>query len=151
MKARIKKKYLVLGIAAFVAVVALYPFESTVVSEWTLEVRDVDGNLCQNMRVTESWAHYSLFLGPNGKTDDRFTDLNGLVVFPERTVRATGLRPVVVPIFAHILTIAHGSVGADGAVWASGLKDVAWLSYTPGKPLPYNMLVEECIARNHSD
>ena len=66
MKAWIKKKYLVLGIAAFVAVVALYPFESTVVSEWTLEVRDVDGNLCQNMRVTERWAQYSLFLGPNG-------------------------------------------------------------------------------------
>lgn len=151
MRVQIKKRYLVLGILAIVAVLANYPFKSTVVPEWTLEVRDVDGNLCSNMRVTESWAHYSLFLGPNGGTEDRYTDSHGLVVFPERTVRATGLRRVTVPILAHILLIAHGSVGADGAVWATGLKDVAWLSYKPGKELPFNIEVEECIARKDSD
>lgn len=151
MESRNKKKILLLGVLAIVAVLAFYPFESTVVPEWILEVRDVDGNLCSNMRVTESWAHYSLFLGPNGGTEDRYTDQNGLVVFPEKTVQAIGLRRAVVPIVAHILIIAHGSVGASGAIWASGLKDVAWLSYEPGQPLPFKMRVEECIARANSE
>lgn len=144
-----KKKYLVLGLIGFVFVLAIYPFESTVVPPWTLEVRDVSGKVCPNMRVTESWAHYSLFLGPNSSTEDLYADSNGIVRFPERTVRAIGLRRVVVPILAHILVIAHGSVGAHGAVWASGLKDVAWLSYKPGKPLPYEMRVKECIDREN--
>ncbi|MBX3298204.1 MAG: hypothetical protein KF736_01925 [Acidobacteria bacterium] len=145
------KRYWVIGSLAILALLALYPFESTVVPEWKLEVRDVNGNLCRDMRVTESHAHYSLFLGPNGGTEDQYTDSNGIVVFPEKTVRAIGLRRVVVPIIAHILIIAHGSVGPSGAVWATGLKDVAWLSYKPGKPLPYNMRVEECLPRVGSE
>jgi len=79
-------------------------------------------------------------------SEDRFTDMNGYVEFPERTVRASLLRRVVVPVIAHILVIAHGSVGADGSVSATGIKDVAWLSYKPGKPLPDRMRVEKCIS-----
>lgn len=141
-----KKKTLIIALFVLIGA-AIYPFESTVVPEWTLEVRDVNDTLCPNMKVTESWDHYSLFIDGGGNTEDRFTDQNGLVIFPERTVRAVGIRRVVVPVIAHVLLIAHGSVGANGAVWASGLKDVAWLSYKPGKPLPFKMRVEECIPR----
>ena len=50
------------------------------------------------------------------------------------------------PVIAHILVIMHGSVGASGSVSATGIKDVAWLSYELGKPLPDRMRVEQCIS-----
>ena len=141
-----KKRYLIFAITCLTVVLFLYPFESTVVPAWRLQVVDVDGNACSNMRVTEDWGHYSLYLDGWLGSDDRFTGINGYVKFPERTVRAGLLRRIVVPVIAHILVIAHGSVGASGAVWATGIKDVAWLSYKAGKPLPDRMRVEKCIS-----
>ena len=39
------------------------------------------------MRVTQSWGHYRLYLDGNDASENRFTDLNGYVQFPERTTR----------------------------------------------------------------
>ena len=141
-----KKRYLIFAISILAVALLIYPFDSTVVPAWKLQVVDVDENLCGNMRVTQSWGHYSLQLDGWLGSDDRFTDMNGYVEFPERTISASLLRRMVVPVIAHILVIAHGSVGASGAVWASGIKDVAWLSYKAGKPLPGKMRVEKCIS-----
>jgi hypothetical protein len=141
------KRYLIIAaIVCFVIILAVFPLETTVVPKWRLQVVDVSGTPCANMRVTESWGHYSLYIGGNDQTDDRITDSNGTVEFAKRTVRAGLARRLVVPVFAHVLVIAHGSVGPSGAVWASGIKDVAWLSYASGKPLPDKMRVEKCIA-----
>jgi len=38
----------------------------------------------------------------------------------------------------------HGGWDVSGAVWASGIKDVAWLSYKSGRSLPGKMRVERC-------
>jgi hypothetical protein len=141
-----KRRYLIYAISCLTVTLLIYPFESTVVPPWKLQVVDVGGNVCSNMRVTQDWGHYSLYLDGWLGSDDRFTDANGYVEFPERTVRAGILRRIVVPVIAHILVIAHGSVGASSAVWASGIKDVAWLSYKADKPLPDRMRVEKCIS-----
>ena len=50
------------------------------------------------------------------------------------------------PIVTRMATIMHGGWDVDGAVWASGIKDVAWLSYKSGKPLQDKMQVEKCIS-----
>lgn len=141
-----RKRYIIFAMSCLTVALLFYPFESTVVPAWELQVVDVSGNVCPNMRVTQSWGHYSLYLDGADESEDRFTDMNGHVEFPERTIRAIGLRRVVVPVIAHILVIAHGSVGTSGAVWASGIKEVAWLSYRAGKPLPDKMRVERCIS-----
>src|SRR5687768_706996 len=140
-----KSRYFIAAIICSIIVVMALPIESTVVPKWRVQVVDVSGSPCSNMRVTQSWGHYSLYLGGNDQADDRLTDRNGNVDFPDRMVRAGLARRLVVPVIAHILVIAHGSVGPAGAVWASGLKDVAWLSYEPGKQLPDRMRVEKCI------
>jgi hypothetical protein len=140
-----KKRYVIFATFCLTVALLLYPFESAVVPAWKLRVVDVNENVCRNMRVTQSWGHYSLYLDGRDESEDRFTDINGYVEFPERTIRASGLRRVSVPVIAYILVIAHGSVGASGAVWASGIKDVAWLSYRASKPLPDKMRVERCI------
>ena len=141
-----KKRYVIFAVLCLIVSLLFYPFESTVVPVWKLRVVDVNEDVCRNMRVTQSWGHYSLYLDGGDESEGRFTDVNGYVEFPERTIRASGLRRVVVPVIAHILVIAHGSVGASSAVWASGIKDVAWLSYRAGKQLPNIMRVEKCIS-----
>jgi hypothetical protein len=99
------------------------------------------------MRVTQSWGHYSLYPDSGGGgVNKRFTDIDGYVEFPEQQIRASLLRRVFMPIFAHMLLLAHGSVGASGAVWATGIKDVAWLNYKDSEPLPSKMRVDECIS-----
>lgn len=121
-----------------------------VIPQWKLQVVDVGGTPCSNMRVTESWGHYRLYLDGNYSSDDRFTDLNGYVQFPERTIRASLSRRIIMPIATPLATLMHGGWDVHGAVWASGIKDVAWLSYQPGASLPDKMRVEKCLSNGVS-
>ena|SRR5687768_1115148 len=98
------------------------------------------------MRVTQSSGYYRLYLDGNFSRDDRLTDLNGYAQFPERTIRASLSRRIIMPLVTRVATIMHGGWVGDGAVWASGIKDVAWLSYESGRPLPAKMRVERCIS-----
>lgn len=141
------RKNLFILALCFLIGVALYPFESQVVPEWKVRVIDVNGVSCANMPVTEMWGHYSLFLNGDFRSADRLTDSEGFAKFPERHVRAIGIRRLIMPFVTEVLTYAHGSTGVDGAVSASGLKDVAWLSYEVDQPLPDTARVEKCIAQ----
>ena len=139
-----KKKVLIVALCVLIGA-AIYPFESSVVPAWRVRVIDTEGVACENMPVTEMWGHYSLFLDGDFQSADDVTNPEGVVEFPERRVRAIGMRRVIMPIVTKVLTIAHGSTGVDGAVSTSGLKDVAWLSYKGNEPLPDIAKVEKCI------
>jgi hypothetical protein len=145
----VKKRLLIVAIICFVIIIMVVPIETTVVPKWKLQVVDVNGTACSNMRVTQSWGHYSLYTGGSpddvNSSDDLPTDTSGYVQFPERTIRASIPRRLVMPIITRIFTIMHGGGGVSGAVWASGIKDVVWLSYEGGKSLPDKMRVEKCL------
>ena len=126
----------------------LAPIETSVIPPWSVQVVDVNGAACPNMRVTQSWGHYRLYLDGNYSSDHRLTDLNGYVQFPARTIRASLYRRIIMPIVTRIATIMHGGWEVDGAVWASGIKDVAWLSYESGRSLPGKIRVEKCISND---
>ncbi|MCB1026088.1 MAG: hypothetical protein KDB79_16950 [Acidobacteria bacterium] len=141
-----KKKLLIIALCIVIAA-AIYPFESMVVPRWKVKVVDVNGKVCDNMPVTEMWGHYSLFLDGRHQSADLNSNRDGFVEFPERRVRAIGIRRLIMPVVTQILTIAHGSTGADGAVATSGLIDVAWLSYKEDLPLPDIARVKKCITK----
>ena len=138
-----KKQILVAAIGIFIAA-ALYPFESSVVPVWKIQVLDVEGKPCASMSLLQSWGHYSLFLTGGTDMEYALTDADGVVVFPERTVRASVIRRVVMPFVAEIMTLAHGSTGPSGTVHVTDLKDVAWLSYKVDQPLPNVARVGKC-------
>ena len=140
-------KQRLIGVVVCALVIALFvPIETKFLPQWRLQVADVNGVACSNMRVTQSWGHYRLYLDGNYSSDDRVTDMNGYVQFPERTIRASAARRIAMPIITRFATLMHGGWRADGAVWASGIKDVAWLSYRPGTAAPDKMRVEKCIS-----
>src|SRR6266545_5246643 len=82
---------LVLG-AAFllVAGIFLYPFQTTIVPQWSLRVVDDTGIAVRDIKVTEHWQHY--LLESEGHDDIKTTVEDGHVSFPERTIRASLLR-----------------------------------------------------------
>jgi len=98
-------------------------------------VVDQSGEPLVHEHVREIWQHYSL--EGEGHEEDRWTDENGYVVFPERKIWSPLLWRVVSTSLAAVLTLAHGGMGVD--VWVmvtrystnGGARD-----YVPGKPLP---------------
>lgn len=138
-----KKRIVVAAIGIFIAA-ALYPFESSVVPVWTIQVLDVEGKPCASMSLLQSWGHYSLFLTGGTDMEYALTDVDGVVVFPERTIRASGIRRIVMPFVAEIMTLMHGGTGPSGVVHVTDLKDVAWLSYKVDQPLPNIAKVGKC-------
>lgn len=67
-----------------------YPFQTTIVPEWSLKVVDDEGAVVRDVNVTEHWQH---FLLENSSHEDlRRVGENGAVSFPERTIRASVVR-----------------------------------------------------------
>ena len=128
------KKWLFVGLALSIAL--LLPFPTTVVPEWKIRVVDWEGKPLTDEFVRQSWTHYSLE-SCCGDIDDRWTDENGYVVFPERLIWASLLRRALFPIWARVMTIAHGSEGiaADVVVWGKDTYSES-VEYKPNQPLP---------------
>ena len=141
-----KTRRLTFVILLLVTLTIFIPIKTRMIPKWRLQVVDVNGVACPKMRVTESWGHYRLYLDGNDSIDDRLTDLNGYVEFPERFTRASLSRRIVMPMVTRVTTLMHGGWNIDGAVWGSGIKDVAWLQYKSDKPMPDRLRVEKCIS-----
>lgn len=125
------------------------PFTTVAVPEWRLTVVDVNGKHCVQNRVTQQWSHDSLGIPEYGGVDNLFTEANGIVTFPERTVTASLSYRVVVTAVRAIGALVHaGGWGIHGSVYTTGFvsPDGTWaLIYRQGKPLPDKLVVEECL------
>ena len=136
------RRYIIIS----VIIAMLIPFPTTIVPTWKLKVVDEQGNICPNKEATQTWAHYSIYIGSgNFQSEDRLTDEEGNVEFPTRTVWAPLFWRIIGTVIANALTIAHGSAGADSSVHSSGIKDVAWISYKPEKPMADKIVVHSCV------
>ena len=136
-----------LGIIAIIVAVGgflLYPFETTVVPEWRLRVIDEGGHPCGGMHVNQGWKNYSVDLAAGNDGQRKATNSDGYVTFARRTIRAGIAVRIVNSAIAHVLLIAHGSVGIHAYVFASGMKNGPFLNYTPGAALPDTILVDRC-------
>ena len=76
------------GAAVLLLALFLYPFKTTIVPRWRLNVVDETRVLgVPDIRVTEHWQHY--LLESEGHEEMQKTNQNGLVDFPTRTIRAS--------------------------------------------------------------
>jgi hypothetical protein len=127
----------------------LIPFTTTVVPVWKLRVINLEGNFCPRSQVNQGWGHYSLELEDIGGSDIRFTDDEGYVEFPERTIKANLIWRILAPTIAFIMQIAHGSFGIKGYVFSTGMIDGPFINYKPGKPIPDKIIVDRCYFRSN--
>ena len=73
-----------------ILILLFYPFQTTIVPEWSLKVVDEDGAVVRDVNVTEHWQHY--LLESSSHEDARTVGQNGAVSFPERNIRASLVR-----------------------------------------------------------
>ena len=132
------KKGKILGTALILVMLSFLPvFTVNVVPEWTLRLTDKGGNAVPNVRVDQTWKHYSLeFFEGRHFDQTKSSDENGLVSFPARSIRvsafsfaAAGIRSVL--LRGH----PHASYGPDAHVYCLG-ETVCNESYRQGLELP---------------
>jgi hypothetical protein len=121
-------------IAAVVVAGLAYPFKSTVVPTWKIQVVDQQGRPYTNLRVRQAWKHYSLELEVGENIDDRWTDRDGYVEFPERTIKLSLLSRTFRMILTSVRTLFHGSTGISADIAATGPLGYKSVEYIPSKP-----------------
>lgn len=138
MKLRSRKILLPLLFGAL-AVVALYPLETTVVPEWRVRIVDEAGAPLRNTGIREVWKHYSI--ESESHEQDLLTDNDGYVTFPKRTIQA-GLAFRIVKSAINALN-PHGSSGPGAYLITLAPGYDTWRDdfYIPGQPLPTEMIV----------
>lgn len=124
-----------------VVVMLLIPFETPIVPAWRLKVIDEDGNPYINMKVRQAWKDYTLDPGAGEHIEDRWTDENGYVFFPERTIYSSLLSRLFLPVYSNAMRLAHGGFGIHADVAATGPQGYQSLQYDPNKPLPQELLL----------
>jgi hypothetical protein len=130
----LKRPWLVLVILVLLVLAAAYPFETTAVPEWKIRVVDETGTAFGGARVVQQWDHYSLGIGGG---EEKWSNEDGYVVFPRRTVRGSLFYRMLRTSWAVLMRLAHGSTGIRATVWATTPRASSdFVEYEKGKPLP---------------
>jgi hypothetical protein len=101
------------------ALVLLYPFETTVAPEQHVLVVTRDMNPVEGAIIRQSWQNYSL--EREGHEEEVPTDVNGRVTLPKRTIRANSIWRILGPLVSIAGQRVHASFGAH-----------TWLILVPG-------------------
>lgn len=130
-----KKTFVVIGLVILLLVgPGLIPYETTVVPTWKLRVVDERGSPHAGIKTRESWRHYSLTLTGGGDEEDRWTDKNGYVEFPRRTIRMSAIKRLALRGLTTINRTMHSSTGVHAYVMAWGPQGINDINYEPNKP-----------------
>lgn len=131
-----KKKIIITVIILFI--ISLIPFPTTMVPEWKLKVVDENDKPYQNLLVRQHCRNYTLNRDCSGDEPNPYTNQDGEVVFPKRTVSMSLLirgMTTMGSLFQKFFSY-HGELGSRVTVDASGPLGYQRLEYKPGEPLP---------------
>lgn len=137
-----RKRILVLTVAAVVTVAMLYPIETTVVPEWNVQTIDESGRPVGQVRLRQSWENYRI--KPESYEQYIVTDVNGYATFPSRAIRANLLLRIIRTVSTFNL---HGSPGLVATIhvlppYASATPEPY---YKPGGQLVQKIIVKRLM------
>jgi hypothetical protein len=137
------KKIIALIISFLLMLLCFIPFETTLVPEWTVRVKDEMGNPYVEKLVGQTCENYTLGVSPCAESNiaGKYTNSDGLVTFPERKVQLSLISRMFRSIFNYAKLLAHGSIGIDVYIHASGPTGYKVLKYEQGKPAPSEMVL----------
>ncbi len=92
-----------------VFILSFIPFPTVMISEWKVQVVDVQSESLANVGVEQDWKNYT-FMWVEG-SDIRQSDENGRVIFPRRFLWASAISRLVSPFISAVGELAHGSSG----------------------------------------
>jgi hypothetical protein len=136
------KTFVAVGLAFLLLVgLGLIPFETTVVPSWRLRVADEQGTPYAGIKTRESWRHYSLTLTNGGDEEERWTDRDGYVEFPRRTIKMSVFKRLALRTLTTINRTMHGRTGVHAYVMAWGPQGIRDINYDPNKPPPDTLVL----------
>jgi hypothetical protein len=127
--------------AVLVLIILFFPFQSTTVPRWRVQIVDEAGAQVGGINVTEHWQHY--LLESDGHEEMRQANATGVVDFPARTVRAS----IATRAIDFIINSFRGGAGAKVdpygslVVWGSRDHETAVAIYKPGTPTQTEVVV----------
>lgn len=138
-----KLRPLIILLAAL-AIVAVYPFESSVAPAWKVQVMDKAGHPLANAGIVQTW-HDNSAEWDDHKEEIR-TDNDGYVSFPARNIKASVLQRAVVTVNANLHLICGGTEPPYTFLEISDRSDLFIQGgfYAKGhkEPLPERVIVE---------
>lgn len=138
-----KKKITFVAMLLVLSSLAFLPYKTTLVPEWTIRVEDENGKPYVNKLVGQTCENYTLNVSPCVESNDvaRYTDSEGYVTFPERNIILSLTSRIFRSIFSYLKLIAHGSVGIDVNIHASGPTGYKEIRYEYEKTLPQKLVL----------
>lgn len=128
----------IIGVILVCIVGAFFPLETEIVPAWRLRVVDENGRAVAGQEARQSWIDHALDT-TGWHEQARTTDADGYVTFPRRTVRASLLRRVAMPV---INLLTHGGVGVAASVRVyNNTGDAASVAYKHGATLPESIVL----------
>jgi hypothetical protein len=124
-----------------VVLILVYPFQSTVVPLWELQVVDDTGASVSGIKVTQHWQHNSLEV--LGHEELKLTNSNGTVVFAPRTIRASVVTRSFAPLMKFLREGRRAKLGpyASVVVWGSKANETNVAIYEDGESPPSRIVV----------
>lgn len=119
----------------------LIPFETTVVPEWEITVVDANGKPLPKVFVCQYWQHYSL--EEMEHKEDKWTDENGKVTFPRRSIKANLIQRIIGPIREFCTLLFKASYGPHSYVQAFHGGMQGSLSYSKWEQLEHTLVINE--------
>lgn len=140
-KATPRAQATVAAVLLLLLLILVYPFQTTIVPEWSLKVVDEEGAPARDVNVTEHWQHY--LVESSSHEDVQRSGADGRVSFPARSIRLS----LVGRAWATISRIkrdgwhARRTPAASVVVW--GNKDYATTVavYNPAELPPSHVIV----------
>src|SRR6266404_1219539 len=135
-----RRTFLFILLFAVLCVIAIYPWETTVVPEWRVRIIDESGAPLVNTAVREVWQHYSI--ESKSHEQDLMTVKEGYITFPKRTIRSP-LAVRIVRLIINALNPRHSS-GPVASVIVLAPEYDTWSnnSSIPGQSLPTEIIVK---------
>jgi hypothetical protein len=129
------------GAVLLVLLLLFYPFQTTVVPEWSLKVVDEEGAAVRDVNVTEHWQHF--LLESWSHEEMRQVQENGAVSFPDRTIRASLLRRGIATVsrIKRDGWRARRSPAASVVVWGNKNYATTVAVYFPSAPPQSHVMV----------
>jgi len=145
-KLPLRVKQGLVGLCLLIVALLIYPFQSTVVPLWRLHVIDNRGASVQRIRVTQHWRHNSL--ETEGHEEVQVTDEEGIVVFPQRFIRANLISRSLSTPLKLLRNGFNAKTGpyASVVVWGSKENETNVAIYEPGGP-PQSEIIAARIVR----
>lgn len=138
-----KKYRLILTLLILIVIVLLWPVETVIVPAWRIKIIHESGKPLPEKFVRQSWKHYSAELDAAEHLEDAWTDADGYVSFPERTIYASLFTRVLSPTINLIQLQVHASFGPRASVTAWNEKNFpSSIEYDSRKPLPTELVVK---------